>query len=328
MVAIEQLGKLESRNCPVCGAGAENAVPFLRRSVDPARLTAFSYASRKTPERMSFELATCQRCSTVYASAAPTRQAIADAYQVAAFNSADEAALAAQTYAAALAPILATLPARNDALEIGTGTGAFLSALQQLGFANVTGVEPSHSAIEAADRAVRPFIRESIFVETNFAPESFDLICCFMTLEHVLDPRQLVEGCSRLLRKGGLLALVTHDYRAPINRLLGRFSPIIDIEHLQIFCEASLNRLLTDAGLRVAGIESFSNRYPISYWLRLAPLPAGLKALAIRALSAIGTGKIGVSINVGNLLSVGRKTGRDIPTSVEKGEGSVAHFGR
>ena len=94
---------------------------------------------------------------------------------------------------------------RNDALEIGTGTGAFLSALRQLGFANMTGIEPSPAAIDAADRIVRPFIRGDIFVETDFVSESFDLICCFMTLEHVWDPRRLVEGCSRLLRKGGIL---------------------------------------------------------------------------------------------------------------------------
>lgn len=312
METIERLGKLESRNCPVCGAGTEFAVPFLRQSVDPSRLTAFSYASRKTPERMSFELATCQRCSTVYALAAPTRQAIADAYHRADFNSADEAALAAQTYSTALAPILAALPSRNDALEIGTGTGAFLSALRQLGFANVTGIEPSRAAIDAADRAVRPFIREGVFVETDFVPESFDLICCFMTLEHVFDPKRLVEGCSRLLREGGILALVTHDYRAPINRLLGKFSPIIDIEHLQIFCQTSLECLLTCASLRVVKIESLTNSYPLSYWLRLAPLPAVVKALVMRTLSAIGADKTKISFNVGNLLSVGLKTERNL----------------
>ena len=227
-------------------------------------------------------------------------------------NSADEAALAAQTYSTALAPILAALPSRNDALEIGTGTGAFLSALRQLGFANVAGIEPSRAAIDAADRAVRPFIREGVFVETDFVPESFDLICCFMTLEHVFDPKRLVEGCSRLLREGGILALVTHDYRAPINRLLGRFSPIIDIEHLQIFCQTSLECLLTCASLRVVEIESLTNSYPLSYWLRLAPLPAVVKALVMRTLSAIGADKTKISFNVGNLLSVGLKTERNL----------------
>ncbi len=67
---------------------------------------------------------------------------------------------------------------------------------------------------------------------------------------------------------------MTHDYRAPINRLLGRRSPIIDIEHMQLFCPASLDRLLGEAGFADIAIRAIRNRYPLRYWLRLRPLPA------------------------------------------------------
>ncbi|MDB5649227.1 MAG: class SAM-dependent methyltransferase, partial [Hyphomicrobiales bacterium] len=224
MTSLDLLQKLEARVCPVCGSGPDKATLFLKQSVDAARLDAFSYASRKTPEYMSFNLVTCRECQTIYASPAPPPQAVAQAYHEADYDSSEEAVLAARTYATALARDLATLSARGDALEIGTGTGVFLSELKAAGFARVTGVEPSPKAIAAADPAIRPNIREGIFVEQDFAPESFDLICCFMTLEHVPDPRPMVEACARLLRSGGLLAMVTHDYKGPVNRLLGRRS--------------------------------------------------------------------------------------------------------
>ena len=35
----------------------------------------------------------------------------------------------------------------------------------------------------------RAWIREGVFEDQDFAAESFDLICCFMTMEHVLDPK-------------------------------------------------------------------------------------------------------------------------------------------
>jgi SAM-dependent methyltransferase len=282
---------------------------FLEQSFDPARMNDFTFASRKTPEFMSYELVTCGECKTVYALSAPPSQALAGAYHTAQYDSAEEAKLAADTYLKSLSPYLSTLSSFTRALEIGTGTGVFLSLLKQAGFAEVMGIEPSHAAIEAADPRIRPFIREGIFSERDFQAGSFDLICCFQTLEHVSDPRNLVESCARLLRQGGVLALVTHDYRAPINRLLGRRSPIIDVEHLQLFCRLSLDQLLSEAGLEVVCIRSISNLYPIRYWLRLAPLPGGFKAAVLKALSTFGVAELRIGLNVGNLISVGCKPG-------------------
>jgi len=304
---VKMFDRLEARCCPVCGAGAGNAATFLKQSLDRSRVSDFTYASRKIPEFMSFELVTCGDCKTVYASSAPAPQALACAYHQAHYDSAEEAKPAADAYDEALSPYLSTLPSFTRALEIGTGSGVFLSALRRAGFAEVVGIEPSRAAIDAADSEIRRFIREGIFVESDFQPESFALICCFQTLEHVPDPRQLVESCARLLHKGGLLALVTHDYRAPVNRALGRRSPIIDIEHLQLFCRPSLGRLLSSAGLEVVGMRSISNRYPLRYWLRLAPLPTKLKSAAMKVLSACGVAELCVKVNVGNLMSLGRK---------------------
>ena len=203
--------------------------------------------------------------------------------------------------------MIAALPQRQSALEIGTGTGVLMERMQAAGFADVIGIEPSVAAIAAANPGIRPHIREGIFTESDFVAESFDLICCNMTLEHVSDPGEMVRACARLLRPGGVLAMVTHDYTATLNRLLGRRSPIIDIEHLQLFCPASLDRLLTLSGLVTQSIAPLVNRYPIGYWARLSPLPAAPKRLALGLLDTTGLAKLRLAIGVGNLMSIGRK---------------------
>lgn len=308
MTAADSWDNLVPRLCPVCGSGPADSTKFLKQSFDSSRINCYSYASRKLPEFMRFELVTCLRCKTVYATSAPSQDLLARAYHEAQYDSAEEAKLAAQTYDEALSPYLTTLSSRLRALEIGTGTGAFLSHLQRAGFSEVVGIEPSWPAINAAETAVRPLIRKGIFVGDEFPAEYFDLICCFQTLEHVPKPRILVEACTRLLRQGGLLALVTHNYRAPVNRLLGRRSPIIDIEHLQLFCRPSLDRLFSTAGLETVTIKAFSNRYRLTYWLRLTPLPTKFKSTVTHALNLSGVGELEISLNVGNLLSIGRKT--------------------
>jgi len=299
--------RLETRDCPVCGASAERATLFLEASYDPAQITAASFASRKAPEFMSYRLLRCGGCETVYASEAPPAGVLAAAYSQADYDSGEAAALAADTYAAALAPTIDALPPRGRALEIGTGTGALLDRLLEAGFEDVVGVEPSGAAIAAASPSVRGLIRQGVFVETDFAPESFDLICCFQTLEHVPDPRSLARSCVRLLRPGGVLALVSHDYTGLLNRMLGRRSPIIDIEHLQLFCPVSIDRLMDNAGLRAREVRTLKNSYPLHYWLRLTPLPRGIKHVLVRLFDAARIGHVRFSANVGNLLAIGHK---------------------
>jgi SAM-dependent methyltransferase len=299
--------QLRTRCCPVCGSGAESASLFLEQTLDSARLNNFSFASRKLPEFMSYRLLRCASCCTVYAMAAPDPKALSVAYSEAAYDSLDEAILAADTYEAALRPVIASLPQRGRALDIGTGPGVFLEKLLAIGFTDVVGIEPSKAAIGAAGGRVRPFIREGIFAEEEFSPESFDLACCFQTLEHVAAPRELAQSCMRLLRPGGVLALVAHDYTATVNRLLGRRSPIIDIEHLQLFCRFSLEKLLERAGFSIETIRPLANCYPLRYWVRLSPFPGSVKNIFLRTLAVLGLDGQRIKLNVGNLLVIGRK---------------------
>lgn len=318
------LSRLSARGCPVCGAGTDQGRLFLEARLDPDRLTGHSFASRKQPEFMSYRLLRCGMCATVYAAAAPPADSLARVYAVAEYDSGEEAELAADTYAAALAPVIAALPVRGAALDIGAGTGVLLDRLLQAGFATATGVEPSHAAIAAAPPGLRPLIRPGVFREADFAPMSLDLICCCQTLEHVSDPRGLAAACARLLRPGGVLALVTHDYRAPVNRLLGRRSPIIDIEHLQLFCPDSLHHLLAQAGLRPQPLTRLRNRYHVRYWFRLTPLPAGVKQALGPLLDKSGLGHARLSLDVGNVLAIGRKPGQDGVMATGTGEGALA----
>ncbi|WP_037504897.1 class I SAM-dependent methyltransferase [Sphingobium bisphenolivorans] len=295
------------RACPLCGAGADQAEPFLSDTRDESRVSASSFASRKVPEYMSHAMVRCRSCDLAYVDRPPSVASLAVSYHAADYDSAEEAEDAAEAYAGALGPVLGQLKGRGAALEIGTGTGAFLERLKGFGFADLIGVEPSSAAIAAAPAHRQPWIREGIFEEADFAPESFDLICCFMTLEHVQDPGALVASAYRLLRPGGVFVGVTHDRRAWLNRLLGRRSPIVDIEHMQLFSATSAKRLLQHNGYTAVGGASFRNSYRPSYWLRLVPMPDGIKQTLTRLLHGSWLDRHRLPVNVGNFMSWGFK---------------------
>jgi SAM-dependent methyltransferase len=295
------------RACPVCGAGAETSEPFLSDTRDEGQMSASSFASRKIPEFMSHAMVRCRTCDLAYVDRPPSVEELAESYHSADYDSAEEAEDAADAYARAIAPVLARIGNRAAALEIGTGTGAFLERLSAMGFRDLVGIEPSPAAIAAAPSHRKSWIREGIFEGSDFPPESFDLICCFMTLEHVQDPGALVAAAHRLLRPGGAFVGVTHDRRAWLNRLLGRRSPIVDIEHMQLFSARSATALLELNGYVDVGGASFRNCYRPSYWLRLVPMKRSMKDAVSRKLRGSFADKKRIAFNVGNFMSWGFK---------------------
>jgi hypothetical protein len=100
---------------------------------------------------------------------------------------------------------------------------------------------------------------------------------------------------------------VVHNWRAPLNRLLGLRSPIIDVEHLQLFSPKALRELLEKAGFERIALSPIRNAYPLRYWLRLTPLPESAKKIALGLLERFGLADRSFAMNVGNMLAVGIK---------------------
>jgi SAM-dependent methyltransferase len=255
---------------------------------------------------MCHELVKCTGCELVYAVDPPNLLALKTAYQNTAYESSSEASDAAKTYIEFLTKVIKN-EKKINALEVGAGNGAFLKELLSAGYQNVVGVEPSMAAIKAADQRVAPFIFHGVFDKKDHACNQFDLICCFMTLEHVINPLNFANDAFNLLKPGGYLAFITHDYSFWFNRFLGKRSPIIDIEHMQLFNESSLRALFFTGGYELIHLSHFKNRYSLSYWFKLLPLPLFIKEYFLQFLKFINISDKKVSINVGNILSVGMK---------------------
>jgi SAM-dependent methyltransferase len=297
---------LAQRTCPICGSQADSR-PFAEAKVDLDNLDAFAFASRKLPEYMHWRLAECRRCDLLYVDLAPSLDDLAVLYRDADFDSGTEAGLASKTYARFLPGIVAKLPDRVGAADIGTGDGAFLQELIASGFVDVVGIEPSSAPIEAADPAVRPLIRHDIFQPDSFPDESLSLITCFQTIEHLANPLSFCRDAYRAIKPGGALFLIGHNRRAFSAKVLGRKSPIFDIEHMQLFSPSSVRNLLKAAGFAKIEVRTVYNRYPIRYWAQLFPFPKGLKTRVLGFLKTNPVGRLMVPLPAGNLAVIAYK---------------------
>jgi SAM-dependent methyltransferase len=297
---------LEERPCPICKT-SEHAVVFRESTYDESRWTQASFSSRKLPEYMHFRLLTCGTCGLTYGSPVASEETASQAYRGASFEAGAESADAARTYVSYLRK-QGFEP--GSALDIGCGDGAFLRELRRLGFRDVVGVEPSEAPVRVAADDVRPLIRQEMFDGARFAENSFDLVTCFQTIEHVYEPRTLLEDILRILKPGGKVFLIGHDLGAFSARVMGEKSPIFDIEHVQLFNPQSVRFLLEQTGFRTVNVFSIRNAYALTYWVKLFPLPARVKRGLLASFkhpALRGAGAMRIPVPAGNMAIFGTK---------------------
>jgi SAM-dependent methyltransferase len=294
---------LVPRTCPICQSRDHSRL-YAESNATTECLDDFAFASRKMPEYMHWRLIRCDRCDLLYCDPAPRPEDLTALYRGADFDSRNEAHHASRTYSRLLARFIGNLPDREAAVDIGTGDGSFLKELLAAGFKNVLGIEPSSAPIEQADPSVRHLIRQDMFRAGLLEGASLSLVTCFQTIEHLSDPLSFCRAARQALKPSGMLFLIAHNRRAFSAKVLGRKSPIYDIEHMQLFSTASIRRLLEAAGFSGVETHPIFNRYPLKYWVKLFPAPRGLKERALGVLRASGFGKIVVPLPAGNMVAL------------------------
>jgi SAM-dependent methyltransferase len=300
---------LYKRSCPVCNSTDDTQIIF-KKCLKESALNNLAFSSRKIPEFMNLTLVCCPACNLLYVPSVPTKTFLQTAYHATGYDSDEEACFAAETYATYLQSIISSLPDRRAALEIGAGNGAFLQKLLIAGFKEVIGVEPSIEAISAAPLHIKKCIHTGMFDVNDFPAGHFSLIAIFQTLEHIDQPAQFFRDAFALLKPGGVLITVAHNYRHWLMRLLGKKSPIIDIEHLQLFSPASLRYVLEKTEFQKIQIHSLYNTYPLHYWTKLLPIPKSLKHRLLNFFKKNRGQKIGslkITASVGNMVAWAQK---------------------
>lgn len=137
-------------------------------------------------------------------------------------------------------------------LEIGAGDGAFL--------AHISKVFPSLrlSALEIdqntqAARKTLTGLREfSAFQEIRNARETFDLICLFHVLEHIVDPREFLNNCLTCLTPQGRIIIEVPSLDDPLLTLYGSKAYrkfYFQRQHPYVYSSKSLGRLLEEGNI-------------------------------------------------------------------------------
>lgn len=142
-------------------------------------------------------------------------------------------------------------------LDVGCGTGAFLTTVANNLNWTVHGLEMSDYAYAEAHRLFGDKIKHCTLGEARFAPRDFDAITMWNVLEHVQDPLGVLVEAKRVLKDDGVIVVAVpnlhlHKLRFSIDRILFHKRPNWHMaEHLYHFTPRTFRQLATKAGLVV-----------------------------------------------------------------------------
>lgn len=132
-------------------------------------------------------------------------------------------------------------------LDIGFGNGAFLERVRNAGW-QVAGADPDEEVVMRANEKGLPVRQGGVEIWSD-EPESFDYITLSHVIEHVHEPRSVLEAAHRLLKPGGWIWLETPNIDSFGHRRFGKAWRGLEVpRHLVIFNRNSLETLLLESG--------------------------------------------------------------------------------
>jgi SAM-dependent methyltransferase len=163
-------------------------------------------------------------------------------------------------------------------LDIGCGTGAFLSCARQRSWTDLTGLEISSRAAAEARSVSGAVVSETTFDDATLPHDHYAVVGLWDVLEHLRSPADALRRVRQVLLPGGIVAISTPNRFGLSVSLFGRQSVVAcPPEHLLIASRQGLRLALTAAGLSAEGIWSEDVR--VREWTRWpdAPTPTPMQ---------------------------------------------------
>lgn len=172
-------------------------------------------------------------------------------------------------------------------LDVGCGVGHSLEAAAERGLSAV-GLEVDPACIELARSRgldVHP-------TPGAFTTRRFSLVSLWETLEHLAQPRAVLEQAHQLLNDRGLLVLTTPNLNSPIVRILRGDCSYVHggtntAGHINLFHPKSLERLLASAGFAVLDVDAQYSNNPFEIASHLRGWARGAHDMAFRAKNTV-----------------------------------------
>jgi hypothetical protein len=297
--------------CPCCGANVRRSARVVA-SRPPAESLAIDdhgrFLSGYSANRVFFSYYRCDDCGTMFCPTYYTQAQLERLYGRQAENMADvPTATRRLTQSEYVRLVARHSPMDGGFLELGADIGLFVEQCIELGhFDKLWLYEPNvavHDELRGRVERRNAVIRSDSFSAMDVPAASVSTAAVVHVLDHLIEPRAMLEDIRRCLRPHGVVLVVTHDCTSPLARLLGRRWPPYTLQHPQLFSRQSLQQTLERAGLEVLEIVSVRNFFSLTHLMR-----AGLAIFGLPVMLPDFQRPV-LGLPLGNMAAVARNPG-------------------
>ncbi len=294
------------RACPACGADARRPEAHSDRRAETLSLDELRpYWSGLFKEKVFFSYDRCETCGLLFAPAYFTPAQLGELYADMAPNMdlVPSAALEA-TQRGYWDAVRRQAPLDGGYLEIGPDIGWIVRHAAAEGrFDHYWLFEPNHAvhAPLAAATAGKPHDISVEMEDLSIVPDgSVGLAVMVHVLDHLLDPKAMLERIRAKLKPDGVLMIVTHNEASLLRRVMGTRWPPFCLQHPELYNPRSMTGLVRRAGYASVAVRRSTNYFPISFMVRQAGYTIGVD------LSRLPLPQTAIGLKLGNMVTLAR----------------------
>lgn len=137
-------------------------------------------------------------------------------------------------------------------LDVGCATGQFIQIAKESRW-DVMGLELSDKASEYVRNVLNLPVLQSTIEDAPFKDDEFDAVTLFGVLEHVPDPIKVLTEALRVVKPGGVIAVIVPNVYSLLTMFLREKAVTFDgRNHLIYFSMKTLEKLFQNVSLEVA----------------------------------------------------------------------------
>lgn len=209
--------------------------------------------------RQSYALVRCSACSLVWLRHPPQPVEMSEHYTSDYHRLISSAGDAPQRWAFRKEALSSHKPRGGCLLDLGCSSGAFLEFMKD-GPWTLSGIEMSAEGAKTAEQRSGAHVFVGNILDAPFPAESFDAITCFDVLEHLYEPRRVMERVSGWLKPGGIFYVLVPNVDSAEARAFGSYWHGLELpRHLFHYSPESLKFLAESMGLRALSLETRRN---------------------------------------------------------------------
>ena len=295
----------DRRACPLCNSykippkldsSAKNQAEFM--SWEQAK----SYFIGLRSDQVFFSYYRCQDCGLLYCPWYFSAKQISELYAAMPDNTmGEDKSTVSKTQSAYARWIMRPGVSNNRYLEVGPDIGLVAKEIVKLNSPqHITFLEPNQSvkaellANVGGVKSVEVVDFIGTMQETNFS-----LVAGVHVYDHLLKPLHDLQELRKNVSPGAHLAIVVHNEKSPLRKLLKSKWPPFCLQHPQLYNPETLREILKLAGWEVISTERSTNWYHLKHFVKMG---AGVLGVTTK-LSNLAP-NIEVPIKLGNIISL------------------------